>query len=146
MKGPSRSEMLVPIQGTWIDSRIPQIARRLQERDPSLEIRAFCGPKRSRILQYEVWWKNQFVARFLPHEVDMIEQEMAMLDRNTPGHVETIDKLERQDAERERDASRKFEDVYMAMLEHYTRLETELEDGKTFHGQAGYGDSPIFKK
>lgn len=146
MSKPLHKDFLIPIGGAWLDSRIPAIARRLQERDRDLEIRAYAGKNRDRIQQYEVYWRDQFIARFLPSEVDMIESEMAMLDRTNPNHVETVDRLDRREAERQRDATRHFHDVYMGMLEHNARLEAELEFGKTFHGQAGYGDSPIEKK
>lgn len=138
------ASMLKPINDAWVDSRVPAIARRLQERDSRLEIRANVGKKGQEIEQYEIFWANQFVARFLPGEVDEIYDAMLKLDSTTPGFERTIDKLEKQEAERERDASRKFEDVYTEMATHYRRMLQDTEDGVShFHGQAGVGESKL---
>lgn len=131
----ARSGMLLPVGKAWMDSRIPEIAARLQQRDSRLEILARIRRAGDAVGVYEVWWDGQFVARFGPHEVEQIEPTIYALDRNTPGHVETIDRLEQREAARERTASERFREVYIEMA---ARLAHEAADDqqepRTFFG------------
>ena len=144
------SQAIVPIGGAWLDSRIPAIAKRLQERDPRLELQARCNTSRE-VLAYELLWtgpdgKRSVICHWRPSEVEQIEHDVAMMDRNAPGHIPTIERIDRHNSGIEQAALDKFRDVYGEMLEHGARLARDLSDGRHFHGQAGFGEGKLGKK
>jgi hypothetical protein len=130
------SYLTVPIRGGWLDSRIPDIAKRLRERDPNLSITARCS-KDGTVQAYEAWWKDpngkeSRVASWGPHEVDRILHDVALMDAAVAGHVPAIDRIEAKEAKMQKDASDKFLDTYNAMIEHWARLERDIGEGKHF--------------
>lgn len=125
-----------------MDSRIPDVLARLHERDRLLTINVIADPIHRCVQYYELVRMGpsgpvEYVGRWEPHEVDRIVSDIATMDRNAHGHKEAVDILTAKEDERERDSSRQFAEYHRAALEHGAALINELEEGKTFFGQAG---------
>lgn len=56
--------------------------------------------------------------------------ELVKLDPRTPGHVDTIDQVMRDNAAAERDNTRKFQDSYGEMTDHLWRLISDRQNGR----------------
>ena len=138
-------ELLVRIDGGWLDSRIPDIAARLLERDPLLEVQAVCNTNGAvlgyDIVRHEPNGTDWIVGHWGTHEVDKILPEIAVMDREAHDHVETIARVRKNNDVRSEANRAEFRGWYQEALEHGALLIRDLTEGKHFFGQAGMGES-----
>lgn len=140
---PQPTRFLVHVQGGWLDSRVVDLAKRLVERDHRLEITARCDSNRQ-VLSYDLYWRSDdgrqhLVGSWQPHEIDQVETDLALMDRNGARYTPTIDRVDKANAARERDNSRAHDDRWLAMMEHAIALHQDTTGPRRFFGQAGYG-------
>lgn len=138
-----------PHAGGYIDSRLAEIERRIQEDDPRLYMRVGYitdqfGRKvdeRAEVRRHNEDGTDTEIGAWMPSEVGQIPTELRMMRLGVAGHESVLDRIDRHNAALERSRGTAFRESYGEMLEHFSALvHDRTQPRNTFYQVGGRRD------
>lgn len=143
--------MLVPIGAGWVPLRLKEIARQVHQHDPNLTLEVRCDAKTQKPLCIDLFERDRngtehWVTRWSMEEMDRIIPDIHRSDRLAPGHESVTVGMRKTNEAKQAAAIAEGVDVLGEFYERVEGVKRDMAGEKTFHGQTGFGPSPIEKK
>lgn len=139
--------ILRPVMGGWMDSRIPEIAKRLHEMSGGkLTLVVRCDQRSGRAQCYDLFESVQgadhWVTRWSLDQADQIIVDVLRSDRLAPGHVPVANSMRASHDRKRQAAIDEATDLTLEFADRVEGVKRDMEGRKDFHGQTGLGPSP----